>query len=828
MRHLLRFFQHPTHYLGTEKNSVHKDQAHVKLHWGLVFPDLYEVGMSYLGQKILYHLLNQSPTIWAERIFAPSPQVASILRAHQTPLSTLESDTPLTDLDILGFSLTHELCYTTVLYILDLANIPWRAQQRNNLFPLIIAGGGACFNPTPVQPFFDLFVLGDGEEIVLEISQLVIKGKEKGRNKQQIIQSLAKLPGIFTPHLQNEQSKPVVKRTVPDLNQIPFPAQQIVPYAKTVHDRFTLEIARGCTRGCRFCQAGMIYRPVRERNLTQLEQSILQAINCTGFEELSFLSLSTGDFSQLEQLFSKTFALCQDKQISISLSSLRVGSVNAPLLQLISKIRRTGITLAPEAGSQRLRDVINKGITEEELLNHCQTLINLGWTNVKLYFMIGLPTEEKKDLQAILDLCLKIKDLIKGQRFKITASISPFVPKPHTPFQWEAQDSLEETRQKLQFLLKLFQPHKKISLKFHQPEMSFLEGIFSRGDQRLSQVLELAYSKGEILTSWQEHFHFATWMDCFASLRIDPKEFLEPRPLVATLPWEPYSPGINKKFLIQERNKALDRQISLDCRYNNCLGCGVCTKENKLHPRINQSTRDQENKPPSPSQQGQNRPDMEQGKSEQKKIFYRLWHKKIEDAIFFSQLEWQTILQRMLRRCQIALCFSKGFHPLPLLSFGQALPVGVASKCEWVQVALKESLSEGQTFLHNLNEQAPPGIKFYALEQVDKKKCTLPLWEEFDLALPQGSFIPDPEWVEKILQQQEITVLKKGKKGMRTINIRPYIQSIDKRGKQTWRIRFSWQGGYLSPLFLVQQLTGLAPANLWLCKVALSLGDKGV
>ncbi|MFO7727332.1 MAG: TIGR03960 family B12-binding radical SAM protein, partial [Desulfonatronovibrio sp.] len=455
MKELLPYLPKPSHYLGNEVNSVHKDKEKISVRIGLAFPDLYEVGMSYLGQKLLYKQVNDQPDFWAERVFAPTVEASLVLKKHGLPLCTLESDTPLDRLNILAFSLTHELCYTNILYMLDLAGIPLYSRDRGDNYPLVIAGGGATFNAEPVADFFDFMVLGDGEKLLVRVAQMVGQAGAEQWSRTDLLQKLKNVPGIYIPSFFQSNSRTglepvhedyrvVRKGLVRDLNQVAFPTDQVIPYGKIVHDRFSVEVARGCTRGCRFCQAGNIYRPVRERKVPSIVSIIDQALRQTGLEELSFLSLSTGDFSALEKLFMESFTRCQSEQVSISLPSLRVGSVNEKLMKLIARIRHTHATLAPEAGTQRLRDVDNKGVTEEELLSHTETLFNLGWNGVKLYFMIGLPTETDKDLEGIRDLCLKVlKTGAKaGKRLQITASISPFVPKPHTPFQWESQITL--------------------------------------------------------------------------------------------------------------------------------------------------------------------------------------------------------------------------------------------------------------------------------------------------------------------------------------------------------------------------------------------------
>ncbi len=846
MQHLIPLFQKPSHYLGTEFNSVHKDPAQVLLRWGLAFPDLYNVGMAYLGQKILYHILNQEPWIWAERTFAPAPQVAWVLRSHSQPLCSLESKTPLSRLDILGFSLTHELCYTTVLYMLDLAGIPLRRAQRDAAQPLILGGGGATFNPEPVADFFDLFLLGDGEEAVLDISRTVLQAKNSLSSKQELLLQLKNLPGVYVPQFFQARAgmcKPVPvfkdylqvqKRTLPFLKTPDFPLAQIVPFDKPVHDRLSLEIARGCSRGCRFCQAGMISRPVRERSLDSLPQIMSQALSCTGYEELSFLSLSTGDFSRLEGLFAETFAQCSKEQVAISLPSLRAGSLSPELMSLLCRLRRTGITLAPEAGSQRLRDAINKDLHEAQLLEHCRQLFELGWSGVKLYFMLGLPGETDQDLEAILDLCLQVQHTAgkKSRRMQITASVATFVPKPHTPFQWAEQISLQDARRRIFLLKDMFKGRKNLKLRWHQPEMSFLEGIFSRGDRCLSQVLEDVYLAGDILSSWQEHFSLHRWMQSFERCRLDPEDYLQARSLEQDLPWDHLQTGVHKEYLRQEWKKSRQGLSTQDCRYQTCTNCGVCSKKRITPeqaqansslgsgPVLNQGFRDQE-------QDCRVCLDFQETDPGCKEVQLCIWFQKTGPAKYLSQLEMQGCLERTMRRAELPLSFSQGFHPKPLLSFGRALPVGVASLAEWFCVYLRCKTYPGD-ILRRLNQAAPDGLGFSQVQELKPgQKATAPQFEEFELTYTVDTGICSqlkPAW-QKLLQAQSLPCNLLGKKGPRILDLRSMLSDVQNSAADKLKILFDWRQAYISPLKFVQTMhPELQPREFALLK----LGQFGV
>lgn len=826
MREILPIIQKPSAYLGTEVHAVHKASGEVALRLGLAFPDLYEVGMSYLGQRILYDIVNAHEKYWAERVFAPSKETAQVMRQKGIPLSTLESDTPLAQLDVVAFSLTHELCYTNILYMLDLADLPLLAEDRSVPFPLVIAGGGACFNPEPVALFFDVFVLGDGEEVIVELIQAIDAAKRQGLAKKEMLESLTCIPGVYVPslfHAEGSRVRPLLenydhveKRIVPDLNTVPQPKPPILPFGHTVHDRLTLEIARGCTRGCRFCQAGMIYRPVRERSLEVLEGLVSRNLAQTGYEELSFLSLSTGDFSALGALFSQSFARCHQDQVAISLPSLRVGSVHPQVMARMADIRRTGTTLAPEAGSQRLRNVINKGITEEELLLHTSELLYHGWRSVKLYFMIGLPTETDDDLQAILNLCQKIHACSdeKGNRLRLTVSISPFVPKPHTPFQWETQISLEEARRRLALLKVLFKPHRWVTMKWQDPGMSFLEGLFARGDRRLNRLVALAHERGLVFTSWSEHFNLEAWINLLRELDIDPNEYLGPRNVGKTLPWGHLHSGVSEKFLLREMEKAHAELVSPDCRYDSCLNCGVCNSSGKLSlltqqtnafeiaPHVNVVRRDQESKDLC----------LDEGEDPALGVkvgHYRIWYRKVEETRFLSQLELQAVFERGLRRAGIQMTFSSGHHPLPLLSFGRALNVGVSSDEEWFSIYVRQVTTK-EEICESFGRQLPRGLSVIRVEELPLRSCTpVVLAEDFELVFC-GS---EKETTQAILawknfqDQTEFFIEYETRKGHRRVDARRFLSSLDP-GEDRITFQLSWTAGYISPLRLV---SGVCP-----------------
>ncbi|MFW6240990.1 MAG: TIGR03960 family B12-binding radical SAM protein, partial [Thermodesulfobacteriota bacterium] len=506
---ILPLVEGPSRYLGGEINAVRKNPADVRLHMALAFPDLYEIGTSHFGLQILYDIVNRRDDLLAERVFAPDPDMEARLRESGTPLATLESGTPLAKLDIIGVSLLYELCYTNILTILDVAGIPFRAVDRDEGHPLIIAGGPCTCNPEPVADFFDAMVVGDGEETILSMAEEWLAWRDAGEDRKALLRRWSQLRGVYIPSFYEaeygadglQRLRPTVpgvetvqRAAIPNLDDAAFPDAPVIPYGKPVHDRLRLEVARGCTRGCRFCQAGMIYRPVRERSPETLLAQAERALAATGYEDISLLSLSTGDYANIAWLMSELMGRCAADHVAVSLPSLRAGTLTPELMNLIKRVRKTGFTIAPEAGSQRLRDVINKNIAEDDIVATVTDAFAAGWQTIKLYFMVGLPTETQEDLDAIVALTDRLRDLRgpKGKRAKIHVSVGAFIPKPHTPFQWCPQLSLAESKARIEEMkARLSKPG--VQFKWQSPKVSFLEGVFSRGDRRLAPLLATAW-----------------------------------------------------------------------------------------------------------------------------------------------------------------------------------------------------------------------------------------------------------------------------------------------------------------------------------------------
>ncbi|MGI6360834.1 MAG: TIGR03960 family B12-binding radical SAM protein [Bacillota bacterium] len=602
---ILSEVKRPAQYVGGEYNSLIKDPQSVQAQMAFLFPDTYEIGMSHLGLRVLYEAINRDERFLLERSFAPQTDLEKIMRDKKLPLFTLESHRPISDFDVIGFTLQYELSYTNVLNMLDLAGLPLLAAERDDRHPLIIAGGPCVYNPEPLVDFIDLFIIGEGEEVLIELLELIAKKLPRA----ELLRKVADIKGIYVPQFYqvtygNDQKIAAIqslagvptrvkKRFLFDLNQAAFPSRALLPNIEVIHDRALLEVMRGCTRGCRFCQAGIIYRPLREKDLQVLLKQGQEQLSSSGYEEIGLLSLSTADYSQLEPLIDGLLKISDSCGVGVSLPSLRADAFSVDLAQKVQKVRKSGLTFAPEAGSQRMRDIINKGVTEEDMLEAAAAAFAAGWTALKLYFMIGLPEEKTEDLIAIVGLCQKVLYLGRKKRpqwvkkqLKISLGMASFVPKAHTPFQWQGQNSPQELLEKQTLLKELLRPLKAVSFSFHDIETSSLEAAFARGDRRLGQVLLKAWQKGCRFDSWHEHFRPDLWQEAFDECQID-KDFYAQTSYnyEDILPWDHLDCGVDKKWLWQEYQKALLGQKTKDCRHEGCTNCGICFNlggENRL------------------------------------------------------------------------------------------------------------------------------------------------------------------------------------------------------------------------------------------------------
>ncbi len=719
----------PSRYLGGELGSICKAETGIEVRMALAFPDVYEVGMSHIGFPILYNILNSLDWVAAERVYSPWADMEQWLRDHQQPLCSLESSLPLSQFDIVGFTLQYELSYTNLLAMLDLGGIPLRREQRDENAPLIVVGGPCAYNPEPLADFFDVALIGDGEEAVVELVQLVRQANLEDWSRKQLLQELATREGFYIPGLFNVsyQQNGCIEKIIPlhsgynkvkrrflnDLETAPFPTQPIIPFMQTIHDRVAMEITRGCTRGCRFCQAGYIYRPVRERSPEKIRDLIAESLQNSGYEEVSLLSLSTGDYTCIEPLLQQLMAEHADDRIAVSLPSLRVGSLTPELMEEVKKVRKTGFTLAPEAGSERLREVINKGISEQDLLESTKNAFQLGWRLIKLYFMMGLPTEIDADLQALIELAAQVKRSGKGTGGNdVNVAVSTFVPKPHTPFQWEAQIDIDETLRK-QRILRDGLRQKKLRFKYHGADASFLEGVFSRGDRRLSAVLERAVELGCRFDGWRECFDFSKWQQAFADCDIDPTWYLRQRNEDEILPWEHIDCGVPKKFFLNERHKAFAGTATLDCRDGICHGCDVCDFKELRMRQITPVDKKETNATAVAEKEGTDA-EVEQ------LTRVRLKLSKLGRARMVGHLEYLKMFQRAVRRAKLPIRFSQGFHPMPKISFLEALPMGVSSEAELIDLELLFSVPEKQV-IEDINIQLPEGFKIVEAEIIPWK-----------------------------------------------------------------------------------------------------------
>ena len=594
---ILPLVQKPGRYIGGELNSVIKDKEKVALRYAFCFPDSYEIGMSHLGMKILYSIANERDDVWCERVFAPWHDMEAQMRKHGIPLYALESGDAIKDFDLIAFTLMYELSYSNVLNMLDLAGLPVRAADRHSLTPIVIGGGPCACNPEPMAEFFDIFSLGEGEEVYDELFDLLEECKKNGSSKEEFLRRAAKIDGMYVPSLydveynedktikavvpKNGAPEKIRKRIVSDLDSVKYPDKFVVPYIEVVHDRVVHEILRGCIRGCRFCQAGFLYRPIREKSPDTINSQCRNLCDVTGYDEISLSSLSTSDYTQLEPLLDKLLEWTIPEKINIALPSLRVDNFSDELMEKLNKVRRSGLTFAPEAGTQRLRDAINKNVTEDEVLRTSRKAFEGGWTAVKLYFMLGLPTETFDDVAGIADLAQKVVDEFyknpnkpKGKGVQVSISVASFVPKPFTPFQWEPQDTRKMLLEKQAHLLSCVKT-RKVNVSYHKVDISFLEGVFARGDRRLSKVIYYAWQHGCKFDGWDDSFLFDTWLEAFEQCGVDPLFYTSrKREFEEILPWDHLDYGIRKEFLISENKKAHESETTPHCRIK-CAGCGA-------------------------------------------------------------------------------------------------------------------------------------------------------------------------------------------------------------------------------------------------------------
>lgn len=765
----------PSRYVGNELNSVHRDWDEAQLRVALVFPDTYEVGQSGLGLKILYSLMAEDPSILVERAFAPWADAEDILRKSNTPLPTLESGRPLQEFDLLGITLPYELTYTNVLNILEMAHFPLFAARRDDSYPLVAGGGSCVFNPEPMADFFDFFVLGDGEEVIQEIAEVLKSWKGRGGTKSEALEELAKLEGIYVPRfydcphgsvtptpLDPGYPQSIKKRIVRNFDRAWYPTSPVIPFVETVHDRIMLEICRGCTRGCRFCQAGMIYRPVRERTLDTLLALAGESIGNTGYEEISLTSLSCSDYSRIRDL---SYALLKEyasEYLEISVPSLRIDFFSLELAKLVQRFRRTTLTFAPEVGTQKMRNVINKGGSEEDVIKTMTAVRQEGWKSVKLYFLIGLPEENDDDIAGIVKLVWKI---LQATGLRLNISLASFIPKAWTVFQWDPFQDIAVLREKHALIRRQLR-HGKIELSWHNPEASFIEAVFARGDRQLSHVLLHARKLGARFDGWHDHFNFSLWMKAFEEARIDPHHYTGKREFTDSLPWDHLGGWVRKGFLIEDRSRASEGTLCSDCRTGACNECGVCG-----------SSAAREVLPLQEPVEAPHIPEEAQVTGTVSRV--RIKYAKEEPLRLISHLDLIRVIQRAVRRAKIPICYTAGFHPRMRISFGPALSLGFTSISEWMDLDLRMAIGS-EEIMRRLNDTLPRGLEI--LEAREIPTGSEPLsgiihLAEYAMEVTFRNPVTEDKVksvISSVMASPRITVDRKEKQ----IDIRPHIKQI--------------------------------------------------
>jgi len=799
---VLPYVSKPGRYIGTELNTVHKNPQTIKLRIALAFPEVYEIAMSYIGFDILYHVLNKQADIWAERVYAPWPDMEERMRQNNLPLFSLESFTPLNEFHIIGFTFQYELTYSNVLNMLDMAGIPLWARERPEEAPIVIAGGPCTCNPEPMADFIDAFLIGDGEEAALEIARVVRQGRQFGKSRLEILKELAGIRGVYVPRFYRAEydaqgnfaaiaaTEPdvpprVLSRILPKLKAENYPDKPIVPLLGITHDRISIEVMRGCTEGCRYCNAGMIYRPTRERPVQDVLRQMQNGLQNTGYSEASFLSLSISDYAPLSELMRETRQVLQGSTINVSFPSMRLDSFSDEIARFVSEVRKSGFTFAPEAGSERLRRVINKNITEEDLYRSVRIALENGWKLLKFYFMIGLPTETEEDVLAIADLIEQVVTMSRSYgKVRFNISISPFSPKAHTPFQWERQDTREELLHKTTLLKKRFSRFPWIKLSWRDPDVSLVENVLGRADRRMSRVIYQAWLDGAKFDGWFEYFRMEYWLKAAEKCNLPFMEFAAEIDSRLPLPWDHIDKGVSKRFLLKERANAYQEITAIDCKNGTCYACGIqrknsfaefadCYKHLELHKKQQPVSPKAESAP-----QKAKAPELPE---EEEFVKLRVQYQKTDYARFLSHLDLVRIFERACRRAQIPLRYSQGFNPHPKISFGPPLTLGYSSEAEYMDMEIAASFRP--ELVNYLNPFLPHGLRLLKAKPIVQKVTAL------SAAITSSEYLIDlhaMQWSQrefekalgKMLSAEQIEVRRKVKGKIKAINIRPYIDSI--------------------------------------------------
>lgn len=765
--HLLPSVLKPARYINQELNSFGKNITDKTVNFCLAFPDVYEVGFSHLGLKILYSILNREPDALADRVYCPWPDFGVLLQQENLPLFAIESSVSLQDFDIIGFTLQSELTFTNILYMLDLAQIPLKANERDDHYPLILAGGPCATNPIPLSQFVDAFLIGDGEEAILEIKDCL--KQNKGKSKKEKLAALQQLPGMFIPALHKPNSKIKAVKFMDFDNPAKMHTDQIVPWVMPTHYRYVSEIMRGCSRGCRFCAAGYFYRPVRERNAQKLADNLITEINKYGWHEAALTSLSSSDYSCIKPLLQEIYNRME--KASLSLPSLRVDSIDDELSALMTAMRQTGLTVAPEAGSQRLRNIINKNINEDEILKSVEIALKNGWQLIKFYFMIGLPHETDDDIQAIIDLIYKITG-ISGKKLQINVTISPFVPKPFTPFQWAKMENKADLIRKASRIKNAFSPYRFIKIKYHEIDSSLLECVIGRGDIKVGDLILQAYKNGAVFDGWNEYFDFSKWQRAADEIGLIWEDYTQQIPLSAPLNWQDIDLGISPKFLIKEWQRAEQEATLTDCRDGNCTGCGLCAGE--IRPTY---TKPIASKPIVFREKiNDSRPN----------IHYRAFFSKMGKMSYVTNLDLVRMIYNVFRATDLPISYSQGFNVHPMVSFGPPLSLGVQGKNEYFDFILKE-LADTEILFDTLNKSMPKALQLKDIVLLSDKKMRAMDYYQFE----EVTVIPPTEYCEifqtktaAFLQTEKFLFTRIRKQKEQTKDLKPIVKKISWNGFQ--------------------------------------------
>ncbi|MDD3236730.1 MAG: TIGR03960 family B12-binding radical SAM protein [Candidatus Gastranaerophilales bacterium] len=763
----------PYQYVGGEHLSVNKDWESTSVRIAFAFPDKYEIAISNLGQRILYGDVNRHEDFLADRVYAPDFDYRQILKDKKIPLYSLEAKKELKKFDMIGFSAQYELAYPTMLEMLNLAEIGVKRSERCDDDPIIIVGGPCSYNPKPMSDFIDLFMIGDGEDLIIEMMSLYKELKSKNLNRHDIIVALAGLEGVYSPELNNKTRKRIVQ-----LDNDNPPVTNPIPYSSSVHDRAVIEIRRGCGRMCRFCQPGHVTLPIRERKAEDIIDLVKKTVKQTGYNEYSLLSLSSNDYTNIEEVIEELSCELNEKKVSASLPSQRIDKYSAKLAHLVQGVRKSTVTLAPEAGSQRLRNVINKNLTEDQILDTIFTCYKNGFTSVKLYFILGLPTETYEDLDEMAELLTKIKYRSKLLRnelglkdvIKITCTISIFVPKPFTPFQWHSQDSEETIKNKINYLLEKTKHLKGVKINYHTRFVSKVEAALTRGDESLCEFIYQLYKSGAYMTTWDENIDFEQWNNLSAKCNISLDELAQRQyDLDEELPWDVIDVGINKDWFKAEYKKAMNAENTIPCEFK-CVNCGVC-KNFKVHKVV-----DEKYVP---------KLKMIEATEQKEPHKYRIKLSKENNLRYLSHLDWQNTLIKALFRSGLDLVFSQGFNPTPKISLGIALPIFVESSCEMIDIDVYNDVSEAE-MCDLMTKALPNSIKVLDVKKVNKDVLSIDIiaqWALYEVEPLKKGVLKSEELLyirDKISSDDELIIEKKNKKGItKLVNIKPSIKSVD-------------------------------------------------